>query len=85
MGPQPRSTSLTSEEEAIAVAFRKNTLLLLDDCLYSLQITISQLTRSALHRCFQRHGISLLPQLENNCSSAKKKKFKAYRDRLLPP
>src|SRR6516165_1559667 len=35
MGPKdPRSTVLTVEDEAIAVAFRKHTLLPLDDCLY---------------------------------------------------
>ena len=34
MGPKaPRSTVLTVEEEAIVVAFRKHTLLPLDDCL----------------------------------------------------
>ena len=33
MGPKdPRSTVLTVEDEAIAVAFRKHTLLPLDDC-----------------------------------------------------
>jgi hypothetical protein len=59
MGPKtPRSTVLTSEEEAIAVAFRKHTLLALDDCLYALQATIPHLTRSSLHRLFQRHDIS---------------------------
>jgi transposase-like protein len=37
-GPtSPRSTVLTEAEEAMAVAFRRRTLLLLDDCLYSLQ------------------------------------------------
>jgi transposase-like protein len=30
----PRSTVLTVEQEAIIVAFRKHTLLPLDDCLY---------------------------------------------------
>src|SRR5579883_1511865 len=61
MGPkEPRSTVLTIEEEAIAVAFRKHTLLPLDDCLYALQATIPHLTRSSLHRCYQRHGISRL-------------------------
>ena len=40
-GPRvPRSTVLTLEEEAIIVAFRKHTLLSLDDCLYALQATI---------------------------------------------
>jgi transposase len=34
-GPkEPRSTVLTVEEEAVVVAFRRHTLLLLDDCLY---------------------------------------------------
>lgn len=63
MGPKnPRSTVLTAEEEAAAVAFRKHTLLPLDDCLHALQATIPHLTRSSLHRCFQRHDISRLPR-----------------------
>jgi hypothetical protein len=46
-GPkQPRSTVLTIEEEAVVVAFRRHTLLPLDDCLYALQPTIPRLTRS---------------------------------------
>jgi hypothetical protein len=52
------------EEEAIIVAFRKHTLLSLDDCFYALQPTIPQLTRSSLHRCLLRHGISRLPDVE---------------------
>jgi len=36
-GPrQPHSTVLSIEEEAVIVAFRRHTLLPLDDCLYSL-------------------------------------------------
>ena len=51
-GPRnPHSTVLTIEEEAIIVAFRRHTLLPLDDCLYALQPTIPHLTRSSLHRC----------------------------------
>ena len=77
MGPkQPRSTVLTTEEEAIIVAFRKHTLLPLDDCLYALQNTIPHLTRSSLHRCLQRHNISRLPDVEGD--KPKKKKFKKY-------
>ena len=54
-GPkEPRSTVLSVEEEAIIVAFRRHTLLPLDDCLYALQPTIPHLTRSSLHRCLQR-------------------------------
>ena len=64
MGPkEPRSTVLTPEEEAVVVAFRRHTLLPLDDCLYGLQPSIPHLTRSSLHRCLERHGISRLPEL----------------------
>src|SRR5881394_567223 len=76
-GPkEPRSTVLSIEEEAVIVSFRRHTLLPLDDCLYALQPTIPHLTRSSLHRCLKRHGISRLPQVENE--SAEKRKFKAY-------
>ena len=62
MGPkQSRSTVLTPKEEVIIVAFRRHTLLPLDDCLYGLQPTIPHLTPSSLHRCLERHGISRLP------------------------
>jgi hypothetical protein len=64
MGPKaPHSTVLSPGEEAIVVAFRKHTLLPLDDCLYALQATIPNLTRSSLHRCLKRHGISRLPEI----------------------
>ena len=77
MGPKaPRSTVLTAEEEAMTVALRKHTLLPLDDCLYALQATIPHLTRSALHRCFQRHEISRLPEIEGD--KAAKKAFRRY-------
>jgi transposase InsO family protein len=76
-GPkEPRSTVLSLEEEAIVVAFRRHTLLPLDDCLYALQATIPHLTRSSLHRCLKRHGISRLPDAEDD--KAEKKRFKAY-------
>src|SRR6478736_5675789 len=76
-GPKdPKSTVLSIEEEAIIVAFRKHTLLPLDDCLYSLQATIPHLTRSSLHRCLQRHDISRLPEVEGDKPA--RKKFKPY-------
>jgi NAD(P)-dependent dehydrogenase (short-subunit alcohol dehydrogenase family) len=51
-GPkEAKSTVLSIEEEAIIVAFRRHTLLPLDDCLYALQPNIPHLTRSSLHRC----------------------------------
>src|SRR5690606_27075787 len=74
MGPKEvRSTVLSLEEEAAIVAFRRHTLLPLDDCLYALQPSIPHLTRSSLHRCFQRHDISRLPGVEGD---RPKKKFK---------
>jgi transposase InsO family protein len=77
MGPkQVRSSVLTPEEEAAIVAFRRYTLLPLDDCLYSLQSSIPHLTRSSLHRCLQRHGISRLQDVEGD--KPQKKKFKTY-------
>jgi hypothetical protein len=65
-----------SEEEAIVVALRRHTLLPLDDCLYALQPTIPHRTRSSLHRCLKRHGISRLPPVEDE--NVNTRKFKAY-------
>ena len=62
MGPMPASTVLAVEQEAMAVAFPQHILLPLDECLYALQTTIPHLSRSALPRCFQRLGVSRLPQ-----------------------
>jgi transposase InsO family protein len=76
-GPKDaHSTVLSLEDEAVVVAFRMHTLLLLDDCLYALLPTIPHLTRSSLHRCLQRHGISRLPGVE--AGKPAKKKFKSY-------
>ena len=44
-GPKaPHSTTLTQAEEAAVVAFRRHTLLPLDDCLYALQPSILHLS-----------------------------------------
>src|SRR3984885_5720375 len=76
-GPkEPRSTVLSAKEEAVVVAFRRHTLLPLDDCLYALQPTIAHLTRSSLHRCLQRHGVSRLPQMEGD--KEPRRTFKTY-------
>ena len=75
-GPKaPKSTVLSVEDEAIVVAFRRHTLLPLDDCIYTLQATIPHLTRSSLHRCPQRHGISRLPDVAGD--KPPKRKFKS--------
>lgn len=72
-GPkEPHSTVLSVEHEAVIVAFRRHTLLPLDDCLYALQPTIPHLTRSSLHRCLQRHGISRLPDVQGGKEPKKK-------------
>jgi transposase InsO family protein len=77
MGPKaPHSTVLTPEQEAVCVTFRRHTLLPLDDCLYALQSSIPGLTRSSLHRCFQRQGISRLPEMSGD--EPVKKKFAKY-------
>ena len=63
MGPTvPRSTVLSAAEEAMIVEFRRRTLLPLDDVLGCLRNSIPKLTRSSLHRCLERHGISRLPK-----------------------
>src|SRR5688572_11904213 len=78
MGPhRPRSTVLTEAEEAIVVEFRRRTLLPLDDVLGCLREVIPTLTRSALHRCLRRHGISRLPRDDEK--AAKRQRFAATR------
>ena len=83
MGPEPASMMLGIAQEAIAVVFRRQTLLVLDDCPYALQAIILHLSRSALHRCFQRPGISRLPLSEAG-QRPLKKKFKDYPIGYLP-
>jgi hypothetical protein len=76
MGPKaPRLTVLTADEETLIVAFRRHTLLPLDDCLYVLQSTVPHLTRSSLHRLFQRYGVSRLPTAEG---TRPRRQLKAY-------
>ena len=78
MGPKlPVSSVLSPLEEAAAVSFRHHTQLPLDDCLYALQDSIPHLSRSALHRLFQRHGISQLPRTAPP-TQGPKKPFKDY-------
>jgi transposase InsO family protein len=72
---KPRS-SLTEREQAIVCAFRRKTLLPLDDCYIALKDEIPALSRSNLHRCLQRNGLSVLPKEEK--AERTKKKFKNY-------
>ena len=76
-GPKgPRSTVLSEAKEAMVVAFRRHTLLPLDDCLYALQPSIPHLTLSAPHRCLQRHGISRLPDIQGD--KPRRQRFKRH-------
>ncbi|MCL6252304.1 IS481 family transposase [Altererythrobacter sp. KTW20L] len=75
MGPKERrSTVLSPMEEAAIVALRVQARLPLDDVFIALKDVIPHLTRSSLHRCLQRHGISRLPKADRE----KPKKFKKY-------
>jgi hypothetical protein len=82
-GPkEAKSTALTLEEAAVIVAFRRHTLLPLDDCLYALQATIPHLTRSSLHRCLQRHGIARLP--DDQMARDREEEVQVLTDWVLP-
>ena len=72
-----KSTVLSIEDEAVIVAFRRHTLLAagrLPLCFAA--DDLPHLTRSSLHRCLQRHGISQLPAVEG--TKPLKSKFKTY-------
>ena len=59
MGPKnPRSRFLTLDDEVIILVYRWRTRLSLDDSLVRLRRLMPQLSRSALYRCLERHGLS---------------------------
>jgi hypothetical protein len=66
------------------VAIRRHTLMPVDACLYALLATIPHPTRSVLHRCAQRHGISRLPDMTGDkallseVEGTAKQKFKVF-------
>jgi transposase InsO family protein len=62
MGPRKLRTVLTPLEEEMICALRRKALLALDDCYIALKPSIPALTRSNLHRCLVRHGLSVLPK-----------------------
>ena len=75
MGPRERkSTTLSPLEEAAIVAFRVQTRLPLDDVFCALKPSIPSLTRSTLHRCLRRHGVSRLPRPARE----RRARFKGY-------
>jgi len=54
----PRSKFLTLDDEVIILAYRWRTRLSLDESLVRLRRLMPQLSRSALYRCLERHGLS---------------------------
>ncbi|QNQ64247.1 IS481 family transposase [Brucella sp. 6810] len=75
IGPKVhKSTVLSAVEEAAIVSLRVQARLPLDDVYIALKDVIPHLSRSNLHRCLQRHGISRLPKTDRE----KPKRFKAY-------
>ena len=58
-------TVLSPPEQEMCLAFRKATMLPLDDCLYALQLSLPHLTRATLHRLYKQHGISRLSDVQN--------------------
>ena len=73
---EPHSTVLTVEQEAIIVAFVAKRF-----CRWTIVSTlyrpnIPNLTRSSLHHCLKRHGISRLPEIAGE--KITNKKFKQY-------
>lgn len=55
-----RAISLSLAEELVLINFRICSNLALDDCHFSFAKVIPGLSRSGLHRCFERNGVSRL-------------------------
>ena len=80
MGSKSPRSVLSAAEEAVICEFRRQTRLPLDDCYDCLKDQIPKLSRSNLHRCLQRHGLSNLNALQKQeqTEAAPKKTFKDY-------
>lgn len=75
-GPKKPKSVLSSQEQSILCEFRRTTKLSLDDIFIAFCEKIPTLSRSNLHRCLQRNGLSARPVDENE--KREKKKFKDY-------
>jgi len=83
-GSKPGQGSvLTPVDEAVIVETRRKTLLPLDDLYDLLLPQIPALTRSNLHRCLQRHGVSRLADLLPDEEKTTTKTFKTYEPGFL--
>lgn len=71
-----KSTVLTEIEEEAIIKTRQLSQLALDDLFIVLKDSIPNLSRSSLHRCLKRHGVSQLPKPER--TETEKKPFKKY-------
>ncbi len=70
-------TTLSPAQEAVVLAIRDTLWLSLDDLLaVAKEFIHPDLTRSALHRCLKRHGVSTRP--ETTTAKRATKPFKAY-------
>jgi len=75
--PHRLKTTLTPAQEAVVLAIRETLWLSLDDLLaVTREFIHADLTRSALHRCLKRHGVSTRPATET--AKRTTKPFKAY-------
>jgi hypothetical protein len=71
-------------DEVIIVETRRKTLLQLDGPCGLLLPQMPALTRSNLHRCLQRHGVSRLAGLPPDEEKAATKAFKTYESGFCP-
>jgi hypothetical protein len=69
-----RSTVVSELEEAAIISPRVQARIPLDDVYIALKDVIPYMSRSPLHRCLQRHGISHLPKADRE----KPKRVKSY-------
>lgn len=77
--PHRLQTTLTSAQEAVAVALRNTLLMSIDDLLAVVrELLNTEVPRSGLDRCLRRHGVGNLRDLQARDPRPKQKAFKAY-------
>ena len=67
---------LSELEQQVICEFRRVSQFSLDDCFIVLKEQIPNLSRSNLHRCLKRNGLSVLPKIESG--KKEKQKFREY-------
>ena len=76
-GPIDAKCTLTDAQQAIVCEARRTSRLSLDDLYIAFKGCMPLMSRSGLHRCLQRHGLSRLPK-DDGVGSKAKKSFKDY-------